>query len=75
MYLTQSDFVGKMKHIIPDRVIKPENLPNYEKTYPNRWMEDRHLRKLHTRVGSLNLSDGKRLKRELSVDIGGGKKH
>ena len=75
MYLTQSDFFGKTKHIIPDRVIKPENLPDYEKTYPNRWMEDRNLRSLHNRVGSLNLSERKALKRDLSVDIGGGKSH
>ena len=53
MYLTQSDFFGKTKPLIPDRTIRPETLPDYEKTYPNRWMEDRNLRKLHTRVGSL----------------------
>lgn len=36
-------------------------------------MEDRHLRTLHKRVGSLNLTEKK--KRDLSVDIGGGKFH
>lgn len=64
-----------MKHIIPDRAIKPETLPDYEKTYPNRWMEDRHLRNLHNRVSSLNFTERKTLRRELSVDIGNGKKH
>lgn len=73
MYLTQSNFVGKMQHPIPDRVIKPEALPDHEKFYPNRWMEERNLRGLHKRVGSLNLSERK--PRELSVDIGGGKSH
>lgn len=73
MYLTQSDFFGKTKFPIPDRVIKPELLPDHEKFYPNRWMEDRHLRSLHKRVGSFNMTDRK--KRELSVDIGGGKSH
>jgi len=59
-------------------VIRPENLPDYEKTYPNRWMEDRNLRNLHTRVNSVSLTDRKlrsRDKRELSVDLGGGKSH
>lgn len=36
-------------------------------------MEDRNLRSLHKRVGSLNFSEKK--KRDLSVDIGGGKSH
>lgn len=76
MYLTQSDFIGKTYHPIPDRVIKPECLPDYEKTYPNRWMEDRNLRNLHNRVGSLNLSEQRpRQRRELSVEVGGGKSH
>ena len=38
-------------------------------------MEDRNLRSLHNRVGTLNLSERKTLKRELSVDIGGGRSH
>lgn len=75
MYLTQSNFHGKTHHLIPDRVIKPETLPDYEKTYPNRWMEDRHLRKLHTRVNSVSFTDRKHRKKELSVDIGAGKSH
>ena len=36
-------------------------------------MEDRNLRGLHKRVGSLNLTERK--ERKLSVDIGGGKSH
>lgn len=52
MYLTQSSFYGKTGHPIPDRIIRPENVPDSEKTYPNRWMEDRNLRSLHKRVGS-----------------------
>ena len=50
MYLTQSDFMGKTKYPIPDRVINPDKLPDYEKQYPNKWMEERNLRNLHNRV-------------------------
>ena len=74
MYLTQSNFIGKTKYPIPDRVIRPEALPDHEKFYPNKWMEDRNLRGLHKRVGSLNLTDRKE-SRKLSVDVGGGKSH
>ena len=63
-----------MKHPIPDRVIRPEMLPDHETNYPNKWMEDRHLRSLHKRVGSLNLTERKP-RRDLSVDIGGGRSH
>jgi hypothetical protein len=73
MYLTQSNFIGKTKHPVPDRVIQPENLPDHEKFYPNRWMEDRNLRTLHKKVGSLNFTERKT--REMSVDVGGGKSH
>ena len=72
MYLTQTDFRGKTKDLIPDRVINPEKLPDYEKTYPNKWMEDRNLRNLHERVSPLNLSYRKPKQRELSVDVGNG---
>ena len=74
MYLTQSNFIGKTHFPIPDRVIKPEQLPDHEKFYPNKWMEERNLRSLHKRVGSLNLTERKK-SRQLSVDIGGGKSH
>lgn len=69
MYLTQSNFIGKTKHPVPDRVIQPENLPDHEKFYPNRWMEDRNLRSLHKKVSSLNLTDVKR--RDMSMDHSG----
>jgi hypothetical protein len=35
MYLTQSNFIGKTHFPIPDRVIRPEQLPDHEKFYPN----------------------------------------
>ena len=38
-------------------------------------MEDRNLRSLHNRVGSLNLSYRKPKQKELSVDVGNGTKH
>lgn len=75
MYLTQSNFIGKTHFPIPDRVIRPETLPDHEKFYPNKWMEEKYLRNLHKRVGSLNLTERKRKERQLSVDLGGGKSH
>ena len=63
-----------MHHPIPDRVIKPELLPDHETKYPNKWMEEKYLRGLHKRVDSLNLTE-RRKRRDLSVDLGGGRSH
>lgn len=73
MYLTQRSFKGMMHYPIADRTIHPDKLPDHERFYPNRWMEEKNLLNLHKRVGSLNLTERK--KRNLSVDIGDGKSH
>lgn len=46
MYITQSTFVGKTGPIDPIRQLLP-NRPLNERTYPNKWMEDRNLRTMH----------------------------
>mgnify|MGYP007025675771 FL=1 len=46
MYLTQTDFFGKAGPIDPCRKQFDFNSPQ-ERTYPNRWMEDRNLRTMH----------------------------
>ena len=58
MYLTQSTFFGKTGPINPERTI-PVNPSTSEKFYPNRWMEDRNLRSLHTRLNTNSLFDTK----------------
>jgi len=71
MYLTQSSFHGKTGYPMPNRIIRPEELPDSEKTYPNRWMEDRNLRSLHTRVGSTQApATTVRARRESSAHVG-----
>jgi hypothetical protein len=73
MYLTQSSFHGKTGHPYPNRIIRPEELPDSEKTYPNRWMEDRNLRSLHTRVGSTQAPTvASRARRENSAHVSRG---
>ena len=58
MYLTQSTFFGKTGPINPDRTM-PANPDPLEKTYPNRWMEDRNLRTLHGRLNTSSLFNTK----------------
>lgn len=58
MYLTQSTFFGKTGPINPERTI-PINPDPIEKFYPNRWMEDRNLRSLHSRLNTQSLFDKK----------------
>ena len=73
MYLTQSSFHGKTGYPMPHRIIRPEELPDSEKTYPNRWMEDRNLRSLHTRVGSTKApAVTVRSRRDSSANVGMG---
>ena len=50
MYLTQSSFFGKTMPFDPSRMISVAT-PN-ERSYPNRWMEDRNLRSLHKKSHS-----------------------
>lgn len=53
MYLTQTNFLGKTGPINPQRTISAVT-PKFEREYPNRWMEDRNLRTLHTKGRSLS---------------------
>ena len=66
MYITQSSFLGKTTPVDPTRTI-PEFPKPADANYPNRWMEDRNLRSLHSKVNPLSFSTGKK-RRDLSMD-------
>ena len=57
MYLTQTDFFGKTGPIERARPSMP--IPEHERTYPNRWMEERTLRSLHKKNNSLAVNQPK----------------
>ena len=60
MYVTQTSFQGKTGPLDPSRVINLDP-PVNERSYPNRWSEDKNLRTLHNRVNSLSLMQGRGL--------------
>ena len=58
MYVTQESFIGKTGPIDPTRTL-PLFPKKEDKTYPNRWMEERNLRTLHRKVNSNSIFNGR----------------
>ena len=68
MYLTQTSFFGKTGPIDPNRTISP-NPAFADKSYPNRWMEDRNLRQLHKKSKSIFNLTQKGIKEDIKVNM------